>query len=75
MGLRRRSRRAKRNLEPVVAEWPAPRISRTGDEATLCANEAHINLRFLHHPPQETDDDEQFGQAPHTDNSFIPLGV
>jgi isopenicillin N synthase-like dioxygenase len=36
-------------------------------------NEAHINLRFLHYPPQETDDDEQFGQAPHTDNSFITI--
>jgi isopenicillin N synthase-like dioxygenase len=35
------------------------------------ADEAHINLRFLHYPPQETDDDEQFGQGPHTDNSFI----
>jgi isopenicillin N synthase-like dioxygenase len=37
------------------------------------ANEAHINLRFLHYPPQDTDDDEQFGQAPHTDNSFITI--
>jgi isopenicillin N synthase-like dioxygenase len=36
-------------------------------------NEAHINLRFLHYPPQETDDEEQFGQAPHTDNSFITM--
>lgn len=36
-------------------------------------NEAHINLRFLHYPPQETDDDEQFGQGPHTDNSFITI--
>ena len=36
-------------------------------------NEAHINLRFLHYPPQYTDDDEQFGQAPHTDNSFITI--
>src|SRR5688500_12373974 len=35
------------------------------------ADEAHINLRFLHYPPQETDDDEQFGQGPHTDNSFM----
>ncbi len=35
------------------------------------ANEAHINLRFLHYPPQDTEDDEQFGQGPHTDNSFI----
>ena len=37
------------------------------------ANEAHVNLRFLHYPPQESDDDEQFGQGPHTDNSFITM--
>jgi isopenicillin N synthase-like dioxygenase len=36
-------------------------------------DEAHINLRFLHYPPQETDDAEQFGQGPHTDNSFITI--
>ena len=36
-------------------------------------NEAHINLRFLHYPPQHVEDDEQFGQAPHTDNSFITI--
>jgi isopenicillin N synthase-like dioxygenase len=35
--------------------------------------EAHVNLRFLHYPPQEIDDDEQFGQGPHTDNSFVTL--
>src|SRR5262245_62018517 len=29
-------------------------------------DEAHINLRFLHYPPQEGGDDEQFGQGPHT---------
>ena len=39
----------------------------------LFQNEAHVNLRFLHYPPQETDDDEQFGQGPHTDNSFITM--
>jgi isopenicillin N synthase-like dioxygenase len=39
--------------------------------APFFADEAHINLRFLHYPPQETDDDEQFGQGPHTDNSFM----
>ena len=39
--------------------------------APFFANEAHINLRFLHYPPQEIDDPEQFGQGPHTDNSFI----
>jgi isopenicillin N synthase-like dioxygenase len=37
------------------------------------ANEAHANLRFLHYPPQEPGDDEQFGQGPHTDNSFITI--
>jgi isopenicillin N synthase-like dioxygenase len=41
--------------------------------APYFANEAHINLRFLHYPPQESDDDEQFGQGPHTDNSFITM--
>ena len=35
--------------------------------------EAHVNLRFLHYPPQEVDDDEQFGQGPHTDNSFLTI--
>lgn len=39
--------------------------------APFFANEAQINLRFLHYPPQNMDDDEQFGQGPHTDNSFI----
>ena len=41
--------------------------------AQFFRNEAHINLRFLHYPPQEIDDDEQFGQGPHTDNSFITM--
>jgi isopenicillin N synthase-like dioxygenase len=41
--------------------------------APYFANEAHINLRFLHYPSQESDDDEQFGQGPHTDNSFITM--
>lgn len=41
--------------------------------APFFAGEAHITLRFLHYPPQETDDDEQFGQGPHTDNSFITI--
>jgi isopenicillin N synthase-like dioxygenase len=36
-------------------------------------NEAHVNLRFLHYPPQESDDPEQFGQGPHTDNSFVTI--
>ncbi|TMQ21867.1 MAG: isopenicillin N synthase family oxygenase [Candidatus Rokuibacteriota bacterium] len=39
--------------------------------APFFADEAHVNLRFLHYPPQPMDDPEQFGQGPHTDNSFI----
>jgi isopenicillin N synthase-like dioxygenase len=42
-----------------------------GHFAPFFADEAHVNLRFLHYPPQELDDPEQFGQGPHTDNSFI----
>jgi isopenicillin N synthase-like dioxygenase len=34
-------------------------------------NEAHAVLRFLHYPPQQTTEDNTFGQAPHTDNSFM----
>lgn len=41
--------------------------------APFFADEAHINLRFLHYPPQDVADDEQFGQGPHTDNSFITI--
>ena len=47
----------------LPADWFAPYF----------AGEAHINLRFLHYPPQEVEDDEQFGQGPHTDNSFITI--
>jgi isopenicillin N synthase-like dioxygenase len=32
---------------------------------------AHANLRFLHYPPQDRGEDNLFGQAPHTDNSFM----
>jgi isopenicillin N synthase-like dioxygenase len=39
--------------------------------APYFANEAHANLRFLHYPPQDTGEDNSFGQAPHTDNSFM----
>jgi isopenicillin N synthase-like dioxygenase len=39
--------------------------------APYFANEAHANLRFLHYPPQDTVEDNTFGQAPHTDNSFM----
>jgi isopenicillin N synthase-like dioxygenase len=39
--------------------------------APFFANEAHINLRFLHYPPQEDMSENTFGTAPHTDNSFM----
>jgi isopenicillin N synthase-like dioxygenase len=39
--------------------------------APFFANEAHANLRFLHYPPQDSGEDNLFGQAPHTDNSFM----
>jgi isopenicillin N synthase-like dioxygenase len=35
------------------------------------ADEAHTTLRFLHYPPQQTTEDNVFGQGPHTDNSFM----
>ena len=35
------------------------------------ANEAHVTCRFLHYPPQDPTEENQFGQAPHTDNSFM----
>jgi len=35
------------------------------------ANEAHATLRFLHYPPQDANEENLFGQAPHTDNSFM----
>jgi len=37
----------------------------------LFANEAHVTCRFLHYPPQDAQEENQFGQAPHTDNSFM----
>src|SRR6266568_8536939 len=39
--------------------------------APFFANEAHANLRLLHYPPQDGGEDNLFGQAPHTDNSFM----
>jgi isopenicillin N synthase-like dioxygenase len=35
------------------------------------ADQGHANLRFLHYPPQDAAEDNLFGQAPHTDNSFM----
>jgi isopenicillin N synthase-like dioxygenase len=62
----------------AVGERMLPALARAldmpaGHFAPFFSNEAHINLRFLHYPPQDTDDDEQFGQGPHTDNSFITI--
>jgi isopenicillin N synthase-like dioxygenase len=39
--------------------------------APFFADGGHHNLRFLHYPPQDADEDNLFGQAPHTDNSFM----
>jgi isopenicillin N synthase-like dioxygenase len=39
--------------------------------APFFADEGHANLRFLHYPPQDGIEDNMFGQAPHTDNSFM----
>ncbi len=39
--------------------------------APFFADEGHANLRFLHYPPQQTVEDNVFGQGPHTDNSFM----
>jgi isopenicillin N synthase-like dioxygenase len=37
------------------------------------ANEPHVTLRLLHYPPQDSAEDNLFGQAPHTDNSFMTV--
>ncbi len=76
-GMRRAMVTYFRTLE-AVGERMLPVLARALDMpadafAPFFANEAHVNLRFLHYPPQETDDDEQFGQGPHTDNSFITI--
>lgn len=61
-----------------VGERMLPILARSLDMpadffAPFLRDEAHATLRFLHYPPQTTDDDEQFGQGPHTDNSFITM--
>jgi isopenicillin N synthase-like dioxygenase len=38
---------------------------------SLFSRTKHANLRFLHYPPQKGMEDNTFGQAPHTDNSFM----
>jgi isopenicillin N synthase-like dioxygenase len=37
------------------------------------ADEAHVTLRMLHYPPQDASEENLFGQAPHTDNSFMTV--
>ena len=76
-GMRAAMLRYFKTLE-AVGERMLPVLARALDMpadsfAPFFENEAHVNLRFLHYPPQDTDDDEQFGQAPHTDNSFITM--
>lgn len=61
-----------------VGERMLPVLARSLDMpadafAPFFANEAHVNLRFLHYPPQDSEEDDQFGQGPHTDNSFITM--
>ena len=41
--------------------------------APFFAHEAHVTLRLLHYPPQMASEDNLFGQAPHTDNSFMTV--
>jgi isopenicillin N synthase-like dioxygenase len=41
--------------------------------AGFFANEAHVTLRLLHYPPQASGEENLFGQAPHTDNSFMTV--
>ena len=41
--------------------------------ARFFADEAHVTLRMLHYPPQDGGEDNLFGQAPHTDNSFMTV--
>jgi len=56
-----------RMLPPFAAALGLP-----GDFfAPFFADEAHAVVRFLHYPPQEAIEDNTFGQAPHTDNSFM----
>ncbi len=37
------------------------------------ANESNATMRFLHYPPHEVIEENQFGTAPHTDNSFLTI--
>ena len=37
------------------------------------ANESNSTMRFVHYPPQMVVEENQFGSAPHTDNSFLTI--
>src|SRR5207237_9058987 len=57
-------------------DWMPPLLALSHTTPTHCiapffANEEHANLRFPHYPPQDGREDNLFGQAPHTDNSFM----
>ena len=41
--------------------------------ARYFSGEIHANLRLLHYPPQPVVGEDEFGTAPHTDNSFMTL--
>lgn len=76
-GMRAAMRAYFKTLEGV-GERMLPVLARALDLAPghfqpFFADEAQANLRFLHYPPQESDDPEQFGQGPHTDNSFVTI--
>ncbi len=36
-------------------------------------DEPNSTTRFIHYPPHETTEENQFGSAPHTDNSFLTI--
>lgn len=56
-----------RMLPPFAVALGQP----AGFFAPYFADEAHATARFLHYPPQQTVEDNLFGQGPHTDNSFM----
>ena len=55
----------------ILPAFAAALDMKPGFFAPFFADEAHANLRFLHYPPQDPGEDNLFGQAPHTDNSFM----
>ena len=36
-------------------------------------DEPNSTIRFIHYPPHESEEENQFGSAPHTDNSFLTI--